>query len=398
MKFAIIGSGVAGVNAATILRKNNTDAEISIYTDENHLYYPRPRLYEVVSGQKQPEDLYSFPSKFYEKQRISIHLMKKAIRLNAAEKTIMFEDGSRTNYDKLLLANGAHPFVPTMKGIEKKGFFTLRTMDDALSIRERIMKTRRAIVMGNGLLGLELAVSLRKAGHDVRVIGLYPRLLPKQLDQEASEILKEYLERLGISLVLNAVTKEILGKDEVAGVSLEDGRKLEGEVVVAAIGVRPNIELASEAGIKTGTGIIVDQHLQTSFEDVYAAGDAIEFNGQVYGIIPPALEQARIAAVNMARKEEQVYRGTVHATTLRIAEISLASMGLVNPEGPGYEETKMVNKEDGVYKKIVLQQGRIVGAIILGKREDTSYVRRLMEQGTDVSQQKNALLDGTLKT
>ncbi len=395
MKFVIIGCGVAGVNAATILRKNDTDAEISIYTDEDHLYYPRPRLYEVISGQKQPEDLYSFPSKFYEKQRISVHLMKKAIRLNTAEKTIMFEDGSRTDYDKLLLANGAHPFVPPMKGIGKKGFFTLRTMEDALSIRERVMKTRRAIVVGEGLLGLELAVSLRKAGQDIIVIGLYPRLLPKQLDQEASEILKKYLERLGINLVLNAVTKEILGKDEVDGVSLEDGRKFEGEIVVAATGVRPNIDLASSAGIKTATGIVVDQHLQTSVDDIYAAGDAIEFNGQVYGMIPPALEQARIAAVNIMGKEEQVYRGTVHAMTLRLAEISLTSMGLVNPEGPDYEEIKMDNKKDSVYKKLVLQQGRIVGAIILGKKEDTSSIRRLMEQGTDVSKQKNTLLDDT---
>lgn len=395
MKFVIIGCGVAGVNSAIVLRKNDMDAEISIYTDEDHLYYPRPRLYEVVSGQKQPESLYSFPYKFYEKQRINVHLKKKAIRLNAAEKIIMFEDGSRTDYDKLLIANGAHPFVPPMNGIEKKGFFTLRTMDDALSIRERIMKTTRAIVVGEGLLGLELAVSLRKAGQEITVIGLSRWLLPKQLDQEASEILKAYLERLGINLVLNSATKEILGKDQVDGVSIEDGRKFEGEIVVAATGVRPNIDLASTAGIKTATGIVVDEHLQTSVDNVYAAGDAIEFKGQVYGMILPALEQARIAAANIMGKEEQVYSGTVNATTLRIAEISLTSMGIVNPKGSDYEEIKKVNKEDGVYKKLVLQQGRIVGAIILGRKEDISSIRRLMEQGTDVSQQKNALLDDT---
>jgi nitrite reductase (NADH) large subunit len=392
MKFAIIGCGVAGVNAAIVLRKNDAEAEISIYTDEGHLCYPRPRLYEVISGQKQPENIYSYPSKFYEEQRINVHMMKKAVRLNLAGKTIMFEDNSRAEYDKLLLANGAHPFVPPIKGIEKSGFFTLRTVDDALSIRERIMKTRRAIVVGEGLLGLELAVSLRKAGQEITVIGLLPRLLPKQLDQEASETLKEYLEKLGINLVLDAVTKEILGKDEVDGASIEGGRKIEGEIVVAATGVRPNIGLASSAGIKTATGIIVDQHLQTSVDDVYAAGDVIEFNGQVYGMIPPALEQARIAAVNMTGKEEQTYRGTVPVTTLRLAEINLTSMGLVNPQGSDYEEIKMVNKRDGVYKKLVLQQGRIVGAIILGRKEDTSSIRKLMEQGTDVSQQKNALL------
>jgi len=398
MKFAIIGCGLAGVNAATVLRKNDAGAEISIYTDEGHLCYPRPRLYEVISGQKQPEDIYSFPSKFYEQQQISVHMMKKAVRLNPAGKTIMFEDGSTAEYDKILLANGAHPFVPPMKGIEKKGFSTLRTVDDALFIRERIVKTSRAIVIGEGLLGLELAVSLRKAGQEITVIGLLPRLLPKQLDQEASEILKEDMERLGINLVLNAVTKEILGKDEVDGVSLEDGRKVEGEIVVAATGVRPNVDMASSAGIKTATGIIVDQHLQTSVDNVYAAGDVIEFEGQVYGMIPPALEQARIAAANMMGKDEQVYRGTVPATTLRLAEISLTSMGLVHPEGPDYEEIKMTNEEEGVYKKLVLQQGRIVGAIILGKKEDTTSIRRLMEQGADVSEHKNDLLNGTLKT
>jgi nitrite reductase (NADH) large subunit len=394
-KFVIVGCGVAGVNAALFLRKGNPEAEISIYGDEADLYYPRPRLYEVISGERQPQGIYSFPTQFYEKQQINLHLAKKATGLSVTAKAITFEDGSSVGYDKLLLATGAAPFVPPIKGTEKRGFFTLRTLTDAASIREQLSITRKAVVVGDGLLGLELAANLRKTGRDVTIIGLYPRLLPKQLDQDGSEMLQMDLKRLGINCVLNAVTTEILGNDQVTGVFLQDGRKLEAEIIVAATGVRPNVKLASNAGVKTRTGIVVDERLRTSVNDVYAAGDAIEFNGQVYGTIPPAIEQAKIAAANMDGNLRQVYKGTIQATTLRIAGITLTSIGIVNPQGSGYEEVKSKRQDDGAYKKIVLQNGKIAGAIFLGDKEGISEIRKLMEQGTDVSRHKNDLLDGS---
>jgi nitrite reductase (NADH) large subunit len=397
VKFAIVGCGVAGTSAALAIRKNSSDAEISVYTDENDFYYPRPRLYEVISGEREPQDLYSYQPQFYENQRIKVYLKKKVVNIDLVKKEIQLEDGSRAGWDRLLLANGANPFVPPMNGLGKSGVFTLRTIEDAVSIRERLKKTSNAIVIGTGLLGLELAASLRKAGRKVEVIGLDSRLLPRQLDNDGSEILKKDLEEMGIVPVLSARCKEILGKDEVDGVSLEDGRELQGGIMVVAAGVRPNIGLALDAGIKVAQGVVVDQHLQTSANDVYAAGDVIEFKGQVYGQIPPALEQAKIAALNMLGKNEQVYAGTVQRTTLRIAGISLMSMGLVNPEGSGFEEIKKANREEGEYGKVVLEKGRIVGAVLLGKRVDVATITRLMDKGIDVSDYKHRLLDADLK-
>lgn len=398
VKFAIVGCGVAGISAALTIRKNSSEAEISVYTDENAFYYPRPRLYEVISGEREPQDLYSYQPQFYEGQRIKVYLKKKVVNIDTAKKEIQFEDGSRAAWDRLLLANGANPFVPSMKGLGKSGVFTLRTIGDAVSIRERLKKTSNAIVIGTGLLGLELAASLRKAGRKISAVGLESRLLPRQLDNDCSEILKKDLEEMGIESILSAKCKEILGKDEVAGVSLEDGRELQGGMMVVAAGVRPNIGLALDAGIEASQGVVVDQHLQTSVDDVYAAGDVIEFKGQVYGQIPPALEQAKIAALNMLGKNEHVYEGTVQRTTLRIAGISLTSMGLVNPEGSGFEEIKKVNREEGEYGKVVLKGGKIVGAILLGKRVDVATITRLMDKGIDVSDYKHRLLDADLKS
>jgi nitrite reductase (NADH) large subunit len=397
VKFAIVGCGVAGISAALAIRKNSSDSEISVYTDENDFYYPRPRLYEVISGEREPHDLYSYPPEFYDSQRIKVYLKKKVVNIDLVKKEIQLEDGSRTGWDKLLLANGANPFVPSMQGLGKSGVFTLRTIGDAVSIRERLKKTSNAIVVGTGLLGLELAASLRKTGRNVGVVGLESRLLPSQLDNDGSEILKKDLEEMGIVPVLSAKCKEILGKDEVAGVSFEDGRDLQGGMMVVAAGVRPNIRLAFDAGIKASQGVVVDQHLQTSGDDVYAAGDVIEFKGQVYGQIPPALEQTKIAALNMLGQNEHVYEGTVQRTTLRIAGISLTSMGLVNPKGSGFEEIKKVNREEGEYGKVVLEKGRIVGATLLGKRMDVATITRLMDKGVDVSEFKHRLLDTDLK-
>jgi nitrite reductase (NADH) large subunit len=367
--------------------------DISIYTDEPDLYYPRPRLYEVISGQKEPEEIYSFPQQLYEARGAKPHLNKKVLSLDADRKQILLEDHSRIGYDKLLLANGARPSVPPVEGVEKKGVFTLRTVADALAIRERAKKAGKAIVIGGGLLGLEFAACLRKASKQVHVVEIGPRILPRQLDQEGAEILQDELRTLSISVSTGVRASEILGKDEVTGVSLSNGEELPAGLVLIAAGIRPNVGLAADAGIKVNKGVIADEHLQTSANDVYAAGDVSEFNGTVYGIIPAAIEQAETASFNMLGREEHVYEGTVATTTLKIAGISLTSMGLISPEGSGYEEIKRVSRQGNVYKKIVLEGGKIVGAIILGERKDAAAMMKLMDEKTVVTKYKDHLLE-----
>ena len=393
MHIAIVGSGVAGVTAARTIRENDPKAEVSIYTDENHLYYPRPRLYEVLSGEAEPQEIYMFSEQWYEKRGIEVHLNKKVLGIKTARKELILEDRSKINYDKLLLANGAHPFIPPIKGVEKTGVFSLRSIKDALIIKEYAKKTRKALIIGGGLLGLEFAASLRELGQQVEVVEIFSRLLPRQLDQDGATILKDRVETRGIKIVLGVKTEEVLGKKAVSGVLLDDGKELLGSLVLISAGVRSNTDLAVEAGIKVDKGVVVDEYLQTSVNDVWAAGDAAEFEGRIYGIIPAALEQAKIAAMNMLEKEKHVYKGTIPSNTLKIVGIDLTSMGLVNPEGSQYEEVKKIDKEKGVYKKIVLEQGKIVGVIILGDRKGVTSIKKLMDQEIDVTKYKDFLLE-----
>ena len=393
MHVAIVGSGVAGVTAARTLRENDPKAKISIYTDENHLYYPRPRLYEILSGEAKTQEIYMFSEQWYEKRGIKAHLNKKVLGIEATKKELLLEDRSRVNYDKLLLANGAHPFVPPIKGVEKTGVFTLRSIKDAITIKKYTKKTRKAIIIGGGLLGLEFAASLRKLSQQVEVVEIFPRLLPRQLDQDGATILKDRIETRGINIVLGVKTEEILGKNAVSGILLDNGKELSGNLILISAGVRSNTDLAVEGGIKVDKGVVVGQYLQTSVNDVYAAGDVAEFEGRVYGIIPAAMEQANIAAMNMLEKEKQLYKGTIPSNTLKIVGIDLTSMGLVNPEGPRYEEVKKIDKEKGVYKKIVLEQGKIVGTIILGDRKGVTAIKKLMDQEIDITKYKDSLLE-----
>jgi len=394
MHAVIIGCGVAGITAAKAIRQSAApEHEVTVYTDENHLYYPRPRLYEVLSGEKEPQQIYSYAPEWYEKLGIKVQLAKKIMNIDSAKKEITLEGGLKAGYDKLLLANGARAFVPPIAGIEKKGTFTLRTVEDAIAIKQYATKTREAIVIGGGLLGIEFADCLMKLGQKVEVVEIFPRLLPTQLDQDGSTILEEDLRKLGMGMQLGVKTTEILGKEAVVGVALDDGKEVLGQLILISAGVRSDIRLAADAGIKVNKGVVVDDYLRTSANEVYAAGDILEFHGKVYGIIPPAIEQANVAAANMLEDEKNVYKGTIQSTTLKIAGISLASMGLVNPEGPKYEEIKRIDKQRGIYKKIVLDQGKIVGAILLGDRRGTSTLTRLMQQETDVTKYKDNLLE-----
>ena len=394
MHVAIIGCGVASITAARAIRQNAPEDNVTVYTDENHLYYPRPRLYEVLSGEKTVEEIYSYTPDWYAKLGINLQLGKKVLKISLANKELTLEGVLKAKYDKLLLANGARSFVPPIKGVDKKGIFTLRTVEDAVAIRDYAARTRKAIVIGGGLLGLEFAQCLRKLGQQVEVVEVYPRLLPMQLDQDGSAILEDYIRKLGIDMLLGVKTVEVLGKETVAGVSLDDGRDVSGELILISAGVRSNIRLAADAGIKVNKGVVVDDYLRTSADDVYAAGDVLEFHGRVYGIIPPAIEQASIASANMLDGVKRVYTGTIPSMTLKVAGISLTSMGLVNPEDSKYEEIRRIDKNEGTYKKIVLDQGKIVGAILLGDRKDTSTLAKLMQQQTDVSKYKNDLLQG----
>jgi len=389
----IVGNGVAGVTAARIIKNKNPQTKVSIYTDEPHNYYPRPRLYEILSGQAQPEDVYLFSEQWYTSKGINVHLNTKVTKIKTKQKQILLDDKTTVKYDKLLLANGAHPFIPPINGIETKGVFTLRSLQDALAIKQYAETTKKATVIGGGLLGLEFAYSLRTLGQQVTVVEMFQRLLPRQLDQDAAAMLKSKIEETGINVVLGAKTTEIRGKKTVKEILLDNNQTIAGDLVLLSAGIRPNTQLASMSGIHVNKGVLVNKHLQTSTNDVYAAGDITEFEGKLYGIIPVAIQQANIAANNMVTTEQINYEGTTPSNTLKIVGIDLTSIGIVNPEDKKYEELKKADPKQGIYKKLVLDNGIIVGAIIMGTTKCVASIKSLINQKTNITKYRKTILN-----
>lgn len=392
LNVVIVGNGIAGITAAKVIKEITPETQVSVFTDENSQYYPRPRLYDVLSGHVKPEDVVMFSEDHYKKSGILIQLNKKASHIDTKNKKLFIDDKTKVSYDKLLLANGAHCFVPPIKGVDKKGVFTLRTINDALRINEFAKKIKQSIIIGGGLLGLEFASALKKLGQQVTVVELFSRLLPKQLDEKGATILKTKVESHGIDIVLGAKITEVLGNSKVTGIMLENGKKVSGNLLLFSAGIRSNIGLALESGIKTNRGVIVDNQLRTNVDGIYAAGDVVEFEERVYGIIPAAMEQAKIAATNITGKGPESYTGTVLSNTLRVINIEMTSIGIVNPEDKKLEEIQEIDKKKGIYKKLVFDQGKIVGAIFLGDRKNVVPIKKLIAQQRDITRYKDLML------
>jgi nitrite reductase (NADH) large subunit len=298
-------------------------------------------------------------------------------------------------YDRLLLATGGRPFVPPCPGTDKEGVFTLRTLDDALAIKAYAKQISTAAIVGGGLLGLETARALRTAGLDVTVVEFAPYLLPRQLDAEGATVLQAILEAQGLRVVTGGATEAIQGDERAARLWLRDDRTIPGELVIFSTGIRSEVSLAQAAGLAVDRGIVVDEQLRTSAEDVFAAGDAVEFGGRVYGIIPSAIEQARAAAANMVEPGSSKYAGTLPSTTLKIAGAQLTSLGepIASADTDDSVELRHIDLPAQHYRKFVLRNGRIVGAILLNDPQRVRPITQLIERGVDVSASADDLLD-----
>ncbi len=391
MKIVIIGFSLASFTAIRHILSNAPGTEIEVFTDEEYAYYPRPRLYGVLSGESLPDKIVMYPVKWYEDNGVKVHLGASVKSINSKNNEISLQNGEKVHYDKLLLANGAYSFVPSLKGIDKKGVFALRTIDDALAIKEYAQNKKNSVVIGGGLLGLEISAALKKLGLNVTILEFAPWLLPRQIDSEGSDVLIGEFEKMGLEIKCGVQTDEIIGDSEVAGVKIKGGETIPAELVICATGIRSNIELPKKVGINVNRGVIVDEHLRTNIDNIYAAGDIAEHNGRVYGIIPATTEQAQIAAANMIGKET-VYNGTVAMNSLKIVGIDLTSIGLVNPETKEYEQIREVNADKCQYKKIVLKDGKVLGSIIIGERKSIKPMTDIIKEGVNVEKVKHELL------
>ncbi|MHA1301325.1 MAG: NAD(P)/FAD-dependent oxidoreductase [Candidatus Helarchaeota archaeon] len=395
MRVVILGGNLAGSNAADIIKKENPEIEVEIYTEEQYYNYTRIKLPAFICGRCEEHELVTCDHEWYKNRNIEFNRNYKATEILPGEKIVRFENGEETTYDILLLAIGSKSNVLPIPGINKTGVFTLKTLDDAKHIIEAATNKNSAIVIGGGLLGLETAKGLADLNLNVTVCEFFPRLLPRQLDKEGAEILKQILEDFNINVILGANTKEIIGENELT-VHLADGREATADMIVFSVGVKPNIELAKNAGIKVNRGIIVDEYMRTNVNDIYAAGDCAEFNGRVWGIVPVAYEQSKIAALNIVGTQIE-YNEVVPSNTLKILGVDLTSMGIVTPEvmlknGKLTQEMRVIDKKKRIYKKIVIQNNKLIGAILLGDRTNQLAIRKMIKSKISVASFKSKIL------
>jgi len=389
-RYLIIGNGVAGARAAVKIREADQKGEIHIFTEEAYPFYYRVRFPEYVAGEVTIQNLTIHNKEFYQNKNILIHLEEPITEIDTQKMKVTSQKGTTYAYDTLLMATGGNAFVPPIKGTEKKGVFTLRLMKDAIGMKEFSGGVRQAILVGGGLVGLETGGALLRRGIKVAVIEHNPRILPRQMDPEGAKILQGKMESMGFSFFLNGQSEEIFGKETAEGLRLKDGRTVEGQMVIISAGVKPNIKLAQAMGLETKNGILVNDRLETKMEGLFAAGDAAEHRGRVYGIWPAAQRQGETAGVNMSGGNS-LYEGTVVSNTLKVVGIDLTSAGDIDAEGK-LECVVKSDLEKCVYCKIAFKENKVVGCILLGEAKAKSEILNAVEGKVDLKQIKDSFL------
>jgi nitrite reductase (NADH) large subunit len=393
-KLVVIGNGMAAGRVLEELFERAPGAyEVTIFGAEPRVNYNRIMLSPVLSGEKAYEDILIHDDAWYETHGITLHRGKQVIEIDRAAKRVIAADGTTAEYDQLLVATGSMPFVVPIPGATLPGVVTYRDLDDVNKMLEASEKGGRAVVIGGGLLGLEAAAGLKAQGMEVTVLHLMPTLMERQLDPSAGYLLQRAMEERGIAVRCKANTHAILGETHVTGVRLDDGTELPADIVVMAVGIRPNAVLAREAGLETNRGVLVGDDMRTSDPDVFSVGECVEHRGHCYGLVAPLYEMAKVVAAQLAGDETAAYTGSVTATKLKVTGIDLFSAGDFG-EAKDRQDIVLRDAARGIYKRLVLQDNRIVGAVLYGETGDGSWFFDLLRRETDVQELRDTLIFG----
>ncbi len=399
--YLIVGNSAGGIGAIEAIREVDTQGTIALVSDEPTVAYSRPGIAELVAGSKTVERIAYRGAEFYRDHAVDTYFGRTATRIDLARREVSLDDGSTLKYGKLLLATGGSPIRPPMEGQTKAGVLNFTTQADALALVERLDKVgRRVVVIGAGLIGAACSDALARAGVKPVVVELRDRPLSLLLDSPGSELAREAMAKAGVDLICNTSVKEVLGRaddaDSVGGVVLADGRRIECDAVVVAVGVRPRVTLAADAGLKVNRGIVVDDRMATSDPDVFACGDVAEAYDCVLGsnrvvpIWPGAYRGGRAAGLNMAGQAGKFDDSSV-MNSLKYFGMSLVSAGEINVEGPdgkvldGYQVTQKLDPRKGAYRKIVVRDGKLAGFVFAGAIERSGVVNWLLRERIDVS-------------
>jgi len=382
VRIVVVGGGIAGLAAAEAARQASAEAEITLLAKEPDLPYYRLNLTRYLAGEVGEEALPVHPRAWYDEHRIRLLLGTHAEAFALEDHAALLNGGSREPFDKLIIACGAHAFIPPIPGVERPGVTALRTLSDARRLVETVQPGMACVCVGGGILGLETAGGLAKRGAQVTVLENGDWLLPRQLNQAAAARLEQYVAKQGISVRHRAKTAEITGRDRAEGVRLADGTTLPADLVVIATGVRAESHLARKAGLTVNQGIVVDARLTTSHPDVLAAGDVAEHQGTLYGLWEPARHQGVIAGMNAAGAATE-FGGLPRANTLKVLGVDMFSVGVVQPPDGSYEE--IAGDTGGHYYRFLFRDQRLAGAIFVGDTRLSAVAANAVKNQTDFS-------------
>jgi NAD(P)H-nitrite reductase large subunit len=388
MRYTIIGGSAAGVSAIEAIRSLDRTSQIELFTDEETPLYSRVLLTYYIAGTISKEELHFRPLEFFKENNVTPHLGEGVKTVSPDSKSIQTEDGKNHTFDKLLIATGSSPKILDIPGVDKEGVYGLRNMEHAQKILKHSEKTEVVCILGGGLIGLRDGYALAARGLKVKMIVRSNRVLSQMLDEESSAMVQERLQAHGIEIRIGRDAVEILGKGSVERIVLDNGEKIDCQMVIIGKGVDPNVGLVSSTRIQVKEGMVADEHMRTNVPDIYVAGDVAETydisrdRAAINAIWPCAFEQGRIAGLNMAGQEVK-YVGSFRMNSLDIYGLPAVSMGITRPDGDGLQEVKRTTRD--TYRKLVLEDGRIVGAIFVGQIQYAGFLSTLLRKRVNVS-------------
>jgi nitrite reductase (NADH) large subunit len=389
-RLVVVGNGMAGMACVEQILKSDPMFRITVFGDETHANYNRIMLSSVLAGEQSADDIVINPLEWYRRNEIDLRVGIRIVDVDPVTKTVTGNDGSVTPYDTLLLATGSSAWMPPIKGLDQDGVFTFRTLDDTRALLNRAGPDTRAIVIGGGLLGLEAARGLQMHGCQVTVVHLMATLMERQLDPPGGKFLMAKMKELGIRVVLGKSTAAIRGNGYVEGVEFAGGESLDGDLVVIAAGIRPNVELARKAGLDVKRGIVVNDYMETSNPDIFAVGECVEHRGVCYGLVAPLFDQGKVLAATITGRRGPTYAGTVQAAKLKIVGVEMFSAGDIDDDGA--EPVRYEDPSLGVYKKVAVRDGKLAGVILVGDTSDSHKYMEWLRTGADLTGQRRHLL------
>ena len=393
-KLVLVGNGMAGVRTLEELFKHGNDQyNITVIGAEPHPNYNRIMLSPMLASEKTIDDIILNSCEWYAENNIELITGDAVSEISRVKKSVITDSGKEIPYDRLLLATGSNPFIIPVPGADKEGVIGFRDIHDVETMLAAAREYKNAVVIGGGLLGLEAANGLMKQGMNVTVVHLLDALMERQLDKPASAMLKASLEQKGLKFMMEAQTAEIIGDKRVSGVKFADGSEVDADLVVMAVGIRPNIELAQKAGIYCERGIVVNDTMQTYDPRIYAVGECVQHRNECYGLVAPLFEQGRVAANHLAQVGSTRYEGSVTSTKLKVTGIDLFSAGEFNEE-EGDEAMVLQDPASGTYKKLVIRDNKIKGAVLYGDTMDGTWYFQLMREGTNIADFRRTIMFG----